>query len=109
VAVATWGHTHCTGGVSVRLGPPSSTRFGVTAATARWRRLDRPAHPFDHCVIVLNRDVFGPATHAPYAFFCSVILHEYGHLAGRRHSADPASIMYPIVPVDRRCRRSAGR
>lgn len=95
--------TRCEGTVVIRYGAPSATRLGVTAATARWRRRDRPGHPFDHCTIVLNRDVFGPGTHASYAFFCSVLLHEYGHLAGRRHSRNPASIMFPIVPIDRRC------
>jgi len=27
--------------------------------------------------------------------FCSVMVHEYGHLAGQGHSPDPADIMFP--------------
>jgi hypothetical protein len=33
-----------------------------------------------------------------------VLAHEYGHLAGRRHSPNPRSIMYPVLTRDN-CRR----
>ena len=28
---------------------------------------------------------------------CSIIVHEYGHLAGQGHSTDPHNVMYPYV------------
>ena len=45
---------------------------------------------------------------------CSVLLHEYGHLAGYtnpgypsdpHHSSNPDSIMWPFTHADARCRR----
>jgi len=53
------------------------------------------------CRIVLNDEM-----RWPFAKFCSVVVHEYGHLAGRPHSDDPESVMYrayrePFAP----CRR----
>jgi len=37
--------------------------------------------------------------------FCSVMLHEYGHLVGREHSSNPRSVMYPRPGViHRACR-----
>ena len=46
--------------------------------------------PFRDCVIVFPSD-----RHHAWAKFCSVMIHEYGHLAGRAHSPDPGSVMYP--------------
>lgn len=35
---------------------------------------------------------------------CTVMVHEYGHLTGLDHSADPRSVMYPVLRgVDYRC------
>lgn len=53
--------------------------------------------------------VFDPAyflNHKP-SYRCSIVVHEYGHLAGLEHSDNPFSIMYPTAPVfgARRCLR----
>jgi len=43
------------------------------------------------CAIRLNR-------RAPLSWpkLCTVIVHEYGHLTGHRHSRDPRNVMSPI-------------
>jgi hypothetical protein len=53
------------------------------------------------CRILLNRLWAGEL---PRAMRCTLILHEYGHLAGRPHSADPDSVMHhDYVRDDPRC------
>jgi hypothetical protein len=32
----------------------------------------------------------------PHPMLCSILVHEVGHLAGRRHSTNPHSVMYPV-------------
>jgi hypothetical protein len=55
------------------------------------------------CTILLNRR-WAPGM--PAAMRCTLILHEYGHLAGRPHSDDPDSVMYHhYVRPDERCTR----
>lgn len=104
IAKRVW-HTRCAGPVVVRFGVRPATRLGPTLATARWRHSHVPGAPFTHCEIILDRRALGARRHVPFAIFCSVFLHEYGHLAGHRHSRRPASIMYPLIRVDPRCTR----
>lgn len=53
------------------------------------------------CRIFLNRRW---ASQMPPAMKCTLVLHEYGHLAGREHSDNPNSVMYPdYLRDDRRC------
>jgi hypothetical protein len=54
------------------------------------------------CRILLNRRW---APQMPPSMRCTLVLHEYGHLAGREHSDDPDSVMYAdYVRADDRCR-----
>lgn len=39
---------------------------------------------------------FNSAIDWDWTRFCSVLVHEYGHLNGLPHSSDPADVMYPI-------------
>ena len=39
---------------------------------------------------------FNSAIDWDWTRFCSVLVHEYGHLNGLPHSTDPADVMYPI-------------
>lgn len=39
---------------------------------------------------------------------CSALVHEYGHLAGHRHSDNPASVMFESLVVFFPCRTAMG-
>lgn len=57
----------------------------------------------DSCAIYLNERE--RKTFADPVVRCVVIVHEWGHLAGQKHSTDPDNIMNPVVPFDYwRCR-----
>jgi hypothetical protein len=44
------------------------------------------------CVISLNRDAY-----LPWDRFCTVVVHEFGHLSGHPHSADGLDVMSPFL------------
>ena len=53
------------------------------------------------CSIYLNAEAYA---RMPRAMVCTLILHEYGHLAGHADSDDSSSVMYRFyVRPDRRC------
>src|SRR3954462_15786652 len=53
------------------------------------------------CSIYLNAEAYA---RMPKAMVCTLVLHEYGHLAGRPDSDAPGSVMYRYyVGPDRRC------
>ena len=53
------------------------------------------------CRIYLNAEAYHRMSKA---MVCTLVLHEYGHLAGRPDSDDPESVMYRYyVRPDRRC------
>jgi hypothetical protein len=53
------------------------------------------------CSIYLNAAVFRKMSKA---MVCTLVLHEYGHLAGRQDNDDPGSVMYRYYSrPDRRC------
>ena len=54
------------------------------------------------CRIYLNASAFSKMSKG---MVCTLVLHEYGHLAGRADNDDPTSVMYRYyVRVDPRCR-----
>jgi hypothetical protein len=57
----------------------------------------------DGCWIALNPDQYpAPPGSDPVPWrtaMCTIVAHEWGHLIGVPHSSDPASLMYPFVPV----------
>jgi hypothetical protein len=78
---------------------------GVGVVVGRWLR-GGSAWAYsssDGCWIALNPDAYpAPDGADPVAWrtaMCSVVAHEWGHLLGVPHSSDPASLMYPLVPV----------
>jgi hypothetical protein len=55
----------------------------------------------ERCRILLNADL---ADKMPRAMVCTLVVHEWGHLAGREHSTDRSSVMYAdYVGPDERC------
>jgi hypothetical protein len=55
------------------------------------------------CRILLNRRWIDEL---PRAMRCTLVFHEFGHLAGREHSDDPDSVMYASYwRADERCTR----
>lgn len=50
----------------------------------------------DNCVLNFNEHLADPGyAAANWTPFCVLMLHEYGHALGLRHSHDPTSIMWP--------------
>lgn len=45
------------------------------------------------CVILLNTQRAAAFRYKP--LLCTTIVHEWGHLTGHKHSADPRNVMYP--------------
>lgn len=54
------------------------------------------------CNVRFSTDTLDPWS-MTYADFCSLAMHEYGHLAGRAHSHDKLDVMAPVVPTMRKC------
>ena len=92
LAAAVWGNP-CDGNVSVRWDDLGS-EYAANATPSL-------------CVVKLNTR--GPgATGGAYdrwswGWVCTYMLHEYGHLAGMNHSANPHSVMFRQPLMDRRC------
>src|SRR5580765_8543039 len=99
IARAYWGVDPCGGAVGVSwaaLGPD-------TNASSTWENpvgaYDDPAENAD-CEIVFNS-----AQDWDWPRFCTVLVHEYGHLSGHPHSSDRGDVMYPyyqqpVAPCD---------
>lgn len=47
---------------------------------------------YTNCAIVFNSRRW-----ESFPRYCAVMVHEYGHLDGKHHSADPWSVMYPVL------------
>lgn len=68
----------------------------------------------ERCRVLINADL---ADRMPRAMVCTLVLHEWGHLTGRGHSPDRASVMYrDYLEPDERCvstrpaaRRTSGK
>jgi hypothetical protein len=93
VAQLYWGASPpCLGGVDVVVGDwgPGGDTWAFAAPGGCWIVLRPTVYPM-------------PAGSDPTWWrtaMCSTIAHEWGHLLGRAHSADPRALMYPYVPLD---------
>ena len=89
VAAAYWNANPCHGQIALTWAAldPSIN------ATSSW------VNPIAYGAPLQNTDcsiTFNSAIDWDWTRFCSVLVHEYGHLDGLPHSADPTDVMYPI-------------
>jgi hypothetical protein len=87
VARAHWGTNPCGGQIALSWSPAAAD----INATSSWTN---PYSAYDHPQ--LNGDcrvAFNPHAEFDWAKFCTVMVHEYGHLAGRPHAGDPHDVM----------------
>jgi hypothetical protein len=95
VARDVWGPVCEDRGITVRwvtFDPKS--RLGQRYRT--WARTFGP-----DCLVEFNRTIHDdPSWRSKvysWPWFCTLVVHEYGHLIGRNHSTNPASVMYPVI------------
>ena len=85
----------CTGGIAATWNPFEVDYAGSPGARA-WARTF-----VEQCRIDFNlglwRDPSWRAAIYDPPWLCTLVVHEYGHLAGHGHSADPADVMYPLI------------
>jgi hypothetical protein len=88
LAVGYWHRTPCAGDVAFSWTDAPGSRI----ATAYWTA-DRSGDParYTNCHIVLHRDAG-----SDWPKFCTIVVHEVGHLTGHGHVRDRASVMYPF-------------
>lgn len=83
-----WHTDPCGGQVTIayRAMPPIRNAESVYTTT------DGNPASFGDCSITFNS-----AESWTWPRFCTVMVHEYGHLAGHDHSSDPADVMFPTL------------
>jgi Matrixin len=88
LAVGYWHRTPCAGNVAFGWTDAPGSRM----ATAYWTS-DRSGDftRYRNCHIVLHRTVA-----SDWPTFCTIVLHEMGHLTGHGHVRDRGSVMYPF-------------
>ena len=84
-----WGATACGGNGDITW---ASLGDGLNAQASWSAVLGAPASTFERCGITFNIDIEwnGP-------LFCTVMVHEMGHLLGQVHTEDPNNIMSPYT------------
>lgn len=90
IARAHWGVDPCGGQVSVT--------WGVDEASINARSFwANPYSAYDHPELNIQcRIVFNAEMTYSWPKFCTVLVHEYGHLAGRPHGPDGPDVMSPV-------------
>jgi hypothetical protein len=88
IARATWGGEPCGGQVTISW----MDRSPSINASAIWGyAVDLYADPELNVQCQIR---FNPAARFDWSKFCTVMVHEYGHLSGHAHSEDPHDLMY---------------
>lgn len=95
IAVKYWNTSPCGGVVSVSWQPMDPSLNGASNWWNPVAAYGNAAANSD-CTITLNQN-----QEYDWPMFCSVMVHEIGHLVGQQHSTDPKSVMYPsyINPI----------
>lgn len=90
IARAHWGVDACAGQVAISWGVDEAS----INARSYWAN---PYSAYDHPALnVQCRIVFNAQMTYSWPKFCTVLVHEYGHLVGRPHVADGTDVMSPI-------------
>ena len=90
IADAYWGFDPCGGQVQIEW---ASLDRSLNAASTWWNPTDAYGNPSqnDQCDVKFNT-----AQAWDWQMFCTVFVHEFGHLTGHPHVTDPAAVMYPV-------------
>jgi hypothetical protein len=90
IAQAYWGTSACAGTVTIAWASLAPTMNASSSWANPVAEYDAPAQN-TQCSITFNSD-----QDWTWAKFCTVAVHEYGHLSGHPHSTDPNDVMYPF-------------
>lgn len=95
IAKTTWHTDPCGGQVTVEWGSLGADVNAQSSWTNPQSAYDNPELNGD-CTVTFN-----PGADFDWKKFCTVMVHEYGHLAGNPHSPDPNNVMnaYYTVPI----------
>ena len=85
IAVKRWNQNPCGGDVSLGWSPMAWDTY----ANSTWDVVS-PGGRFVDCRVEFNSRV-----DFTWSRYCTIMVHEYGHLIGLDHSKDPDSIMFP--------------
>jgi hypothetical protein len=89
VAVEHWAMDPCHGDVVISWGKLPSDENAESTWTNQFRDYGDPEHN-TLCEVTFNAD-----QDWDWPKLCTVFVHEFGHLAGNAHSADPDDVMFP--------------
>ena len=89
VAKTYWNADACGGQVTVEWTDQSQTINAVSTWKNPTDGYNNPGQNFD-CTVDFNRDLS-----YDWPRFCTVLVHEFGHLTGHQHSPDPNDVMAP--------------
>jgi hypothetical protein len=92
IARAAWPGSPCAGRENVHLSSDAALRAQAPALAGPGEELDGMAEP-DTCEVWLAGDLTART-------FCTVLVHELGHLAGREHTATPGDVMNGAGDLD---------
>jgi Matrixin len=94
IARDAWGGEPCGGQVTVTWGPLEAS----VNATSTWMN---PTDPYANPSQNYDCNVeFNTGADFDWTKYCTVMVHEYGHLHGQQHSDDKSSVMYPEYEDD---------
>jgi hypothetical protein len=90
IAVAYWGVNPCGGTIDVSWGELDPS---LNALSQWWNPTSLYDNPSENsnCSITFNE-----AQTWDWPMFCTIMVHEYGHLSGHQHVNDPTNVMNPV-------------
>ena len=90
IADAYWGYDPCGGQVAISW---ASLDPSINATSTWWNPTDAYANPQqnNNCQVEFNTNQA-----FDWQMFCTVFVHEFGHLTGHPHVNDQTNVMYPI-------------